>query len=160
MSAKFFCDGIQSAFDHLSCRCGMYGSISFRTFCAFSYRQCRETGRVPMQTTTICDFMAVPSQGLYGPPFSLHHQCEQAVVGFVIATSETMVNSDRRNEARLIFILPSFHTSTMPLPMLPGAWLTVNGTMSLPPGLRLSSQILTGAVAPAFTKIASTGPES
>jgi hypothetical protein len=63
-----------------------------------------------MQTTTICDFMVIPSQGLYGSPFSLHYQCEQAVVGFVIATSETMVNSDRRNEARPISILLSFHT--------------------------------------------------
>src|SRR5215475_1949867 len=36
MSAKFYCDGIQSAFDHLSCHCGMYGSIYFRIFFAFS----------------------------------------------------------------------------------------------------------------------------
>src|SRR5215813_1084288 len=121
MSAKSFCDGIQLAFDHLSCRCGMYGSISFRIFCAFSLRQCRETGRVPMQTTTICDFMVIPSQGLYGPPFSLHHQCEQAVVGFVIATSETMVNSDRRNEARIIFILLSFHTEYHATPHAAGS---------------------------------------
>jgi len=62
-----------------------------------------------MQTTTVCDFMVVPSQGLYGPPFSLHYQCEQAAVGIVIATSETMVNSDRRNEASLISILLSFY---------------------------------------------------
>src|SRR5262245_59056756 len=55
--------------------------------------------------------MVVPSQGLYGPPFSLHHHCEQPVVGFVIPPSETMVNSDRRNETRLISILLSFYAN-------------------------------------------------